>query len=103
MQVQSNGKIRRTASEWEALLAAQRSSGLSEAAFCRRKQVSKSSFANWKKRQGRKLATRKAKAPAGFVEVASPVSISSSSSALTLSAGEFELRLPGSVVLRWKP
>ena len=75
MRVQSNGKIRRTVSEWDALLEAQGSSGLSEAAFCRREQLSKSTFSKWKKHQGRKLTTGKAEASGGFVEVASPVSL----------------------------
>ena len=101
MRVQSNGKIRRTASEWEALLRAQRESGLSEAAFCRRKKLPKSSFSKAKQRHPRRRAMRKAKAPA-FVELSEPAAEAHEAPATSFAAGEFELSLPGGIVLRWK-
>ena len=104
MRVQSNGKIRRTASEWSAILEAHEASGLSEAAFCRRKKISKNTFSKWKKRLSgprRKPAVRRAPMP-GFIEWEAP---SPAEGALAGAKGvpaEFELSLPGGVVLRWK-
>lgn len=104
MRVQSNGKIRRTAAEREALLLAQRESGLSESAFCRRKKISKSTFSKWKKRQGRRASTPRARPAGRFVELSAPAPDEAGTpSGAQLVAGEFELRLPGGIVLRWRP
>jgi hypothetical protein len=83
------------------LLRAQRESGLSEAAFCRRKKISKSSFSKAKQRHPRRRANRKPKAPA-FVELSGPATGGHEAPATSFTAGEFELSLPGGIVLRWK-
>lgn len=102
MHVQSNGKVRRTSSEWEAIFEAYAASGLSESAFCRHKKISKSTFSKWKQRRAqlrRKSATRRSSRPS-FVEWAPPAT---AKPAPEVAAGEFELSLPGGIVLRWKP
>ena len=99
MQVQSNGKVRRSKSEWTAIFEAYEASGLSEAAFCRRKKIPKSTFAKQKQQraqQPRKRATRR-RSPAGFVELPQPPATKAPAGAV-----EFELSLPGGIVLRWK-
>ena len=95
MRVQSNGKVRRTSSEWESIFAEFEASSLSAAAFCRRKQIAKSTFT-----KHRQAADRK-RPPIGgpgttprFVEL--PPAPPDASTPHT-----FELELPGGVVLRW--
>jgi hypothetical protein len=102
MEVQSNGKVRRTSSEWDAIFEAYESSGLSESAFCRRRKISKSTFSKWKQRRAnrrRKPAVRRTSSP-DFVEWAQPTVTKVPPE---VGAGEFELSLPGGIVLRWKP
>lgn len=82
---------RRSALEWSELIERFRSSDESESSFCRRENVSRTSFSNWKRRIGRTSSKQ-----GSFVELAAP-SVSSS-----LASGEFEIILPGNVVLRWK-
>ena len=41
---------RRTAEQWRSLIAEQAESGLSQQAFCKRKRLSLSTFALWKRR-----------------------------------------------------
>ena len=41
---------------WRGILADQRTSGLSIAAFCRRRQISEASFFNWRRRLARPAA-----------------------------------------------
>ena len=41
---------RRTAEQWRSLIAEQADSGLSQAAFCKRKRLSLSTFSLWKRR-----------------------------------------------------
>lgn len=105
MQRLSDGRIRRTESEWRALVEKFEAGGQSEAAFCRAKKLSRKSFRGWRARLAkaaasprRVRATRKPKSlAAGFVELTSPP--------MDAKAGanaEFELELPGGVRLRWR-
>lgn len=41
-------RFRRTADEWQALIAEQADSGLSQTVFCQRKGIALSSFSKWK-------------------------------------------------------
>ncbi len=50
MKTTSNGKVRRSKSEWSELIAAYKSSGISQEAFCEREGVAKSSFSKWHQR-----------------------------------------------------
>ena len=84
------------------------SSGLSEAAFCRKARVSRKSFRMWRERlmavgtSPRVQATRKPRpSPSGFVEWLAP----SAPTLLEAKLGSgvtFELALPGGVVMRWR-
>jgi hypothetical protein len=98
-----NGKVRRSLEEWEQILERFRLSGQSGAAFCRKNKLAKSSFEKWNKKLGRRL-TPAVSTPA-FVEWPAPAELESpiSLSGSGLSGGEFELSLPGGVLLRWKP
>ncbi len=99
MQKQADGKVRRSRKEWEQIFDRFRSSGQSGAAFCRQNKLPKSSFEKWRKKVGRPLGVKKP--TPSFVEwptAMTPASVSS----VPLAPGEFELSLPGGVVLRWK-
>lgn len=77
------GRVRRSAEQWAGLLAAQASSGLSIAAFCRARGLSVSGFYGWRRRLGvggqrhpaRRAASSSAQVPdaalpgAGFVRL----------------------------------
>ena len=123
MQVLSDGRVRRTETEWRAIVERFDSSGLSEEAFCRRAKLSLRSFRQWRarldsshRRPRRLRAVRRARpAPAGFVEWVAPTGPSpsqpSADGARTAStptepgragAIDFELVLPGGVLLRWR-
>ena len=93
MHVQSNGKVRRSREEWQAIFEQFSASGLSRVAFCRREGIAKGTFSKWMHR-----IDDRAEQPAAFVELSPRVAPSSS----TLEAGEFELVLPGGVRLRWR-
>ncbi len=94
MQIQSNGKARRSPAEWEAIFERFAESGLSQRAFCRRERLPLGSFAKWR----RKLGGADAAAEQGrFVEL-----MPKAPSAPALAAGEMELVLPGDVRLRWR-
>jgi len=93
MRKQSNGKIRRTESEWEAIIERFEKSGLSAAAFCRREKISKNTFSKWKARLEAGSARR-----AGFVELGPEVI----SEAAVAAHGTLEIELPGGVMLRWR-
>ena len=101
MQMQSNGKVRRTASEWDAIFEEFESSGLSAAAFCRRKKLPKSTFTKRRQAGGRKRVTRRVK-PARFVELTAGRAAPSSAREIVAGVHTFELELPGGAVLRWK-
>jgi len=93
MRVLADGRVRRTETEWRALIERFEKSGLSVSAFCRRAKLSRGTFVVWRRR----LAERPGSAPA-FVEWVAP----SAAEAEATGAGELELQLPGGVVLRWK-
>jgi transposase len=94
MRVLTDGRVRRTESEWRSILGRYERSGLSESAFCRESKLSRSTFMKWKRR----LAGTAGPAPA-FVEWIAPSEVAEEAPA---RGGEFELRLPGGVVLRWR-
>lgn len=105
MRVLADGRVRRTEAEWRALDARFEQSGLPMTTFCERAKVPRSSFVKWRGRaegstpleHGQRPARR---APA-FVEWIAPSSAQASAET-GASAGEFELSLPGGVVLRWR-
>jgi len=101
MQIQSNGKVRRTSLEWDEIFAEFEASGRSVAAFCRRKKIPKSTFGKRRLARERRPATRGAK-PARFVELTPDRSTSSSVPTTVVDTYAFELLLPGGAVLRWK-
>lgn len=101
MQIQSNGKVRRTSHEWDEIFAEFEASGLSVAAFCRRKKLPKSTFSKRRIARERRPATRRAKS-ARFVELTPDRATSSTAPTAVVGAHAFELILPGGAVLRWK-
>ncbi len=108
MQSLSDGRIRRTESEWRSILGKFESSGLSESAFCRKAVVSRMSFRIWRERltaavrPPRVQASRKPR-PTGtaFVDWLAP-SAPMPLEAKTGSDTAFEPALPGGVVVRWR-
>jgi hypothetical protein len=110
MRARSSGRVRRTESEWRAIVRKFESSGLSQVAFCRKVGVSRQRFRTWRERltaettPGRLPATRKARSsPAAFVEWLAPNA--SEMPTVASSRGDrvdFELALPGGVVVRWR-
>ena len=98
MRVLADGRVRRSEAEWRELLERFAKSGLSISAFCRRMKLPRSSFV---KRRGRLAPS--ARPAASFVEWIAPPAVQSEVAETTRrGAGEFELALPGGVVLRWK-
>ena len=98
MRVLADGRVRRAESEWRAILDRYARSGLSASAFCRRAKLSRGSFVKWKQKLAAKTSAPAVVEP-GFVEWVTPEREVVQS---TERAGEFELSLPGGVVLRWK-
>ena len=108
MQSLSDGRIRRTESEWRAIVGRFESSGLSVAAVCRKARVSRKSFRMWRERLKAggtsprvQVARRPRPGPSGFVEWLAP----SAPTGLRAKPGSdvpFELVLPGGIVLRWR-
>ena len=92
MKISSNGKIRRTEEEWQAIFSRFRESGMTEAAFCRHEKIAKSSFSK------RKAATQVRRRKPAFVELTQPTQ----SPAPLSSESEMVLTLPGGATLRWK-
>jgi len=80
---------RRTADQWQALIEQHAHSSLSAAEFCRRKDLSVSSFHRWRRILRHKLQ------PSGFLEIEPPSCAEDSGSAWLL-----EVDLPGGVHLR---
>ncbi len=98
MRVLADGRVRRTEAEWRAVFARFEKSGLSMSAFCRRSKLPRGSLVEWKRR-----LSRAASASPAFVEWIAPSSAEIETvKAAPRGAGEFELALPGGVVLRWK-
>ncbi len=48
----TNGRVRRTASEWQVLVKRYAEGGGSQAAFCRAEGISASTFALWQRKLG---------------------------------------------------
>jgi hypothetical protein len=98
----ADGRIRRSAEEWERIFDRFDSSDLTATAFCRREKIAKGSFEKWKKKVSRR--SKAATAGPTFVEWPSPAEPASDRSIIAprLSSGELELSLPGGVVIRWK-
>lgn len=99
MRVLSDGGVRRTDVEWQAILKRFSRSDLTGAEFCAREEISTSAFATWK----RKLSESEVSSP-GFLVMTTSASSSPSppSPPAPPVNGEFELTLPGGAVLRWK-
>jgi len=97
MRVLADGRVRRTEAEWRTLLERFEKSGLSMSAFCRRAKLPRGSFVKWRGR----LAGRPSPSPA-FVEWVAPSPAVVEAEGSAGSSAEFELALPGGVVLRWK-
>jgi hypothetical protein len=96
MRVLADGRVRRTEAEWRALVERFERSGLSVSAFCRRAKLPRNSFVKWRRR----LAGSQGPTPA-FVEWVAPSSAEPEAGERG-GAGEFELSMPGGVVLRWR-
>ena len=94
MRVLADGRVRRTRAEWQTIMKRFGKSGLTVAAFCEREEISASAFSEWK----RKLSVNGVKKPS-FVELTPSTPPPRASLPVR---GEFELSLPGGVVLRWK-
>jgi hypothetical protein len=92
MRVLADGRVRRTESEWRAIVARYERSGMSELAFCRKAKLSRQVFRRWRRKRS------ECEAPGEVVEWVVPEVVGEESS----SRGEFELTLPGGAVLRWK-
>jgi transcriptional regulator with XRE-family HTH domain len=97
MRVLVDGRVRRTEAEWRAVQERFEKSGLSMSAFCRRSKLSRNSFVKWRRR----LAGTPGPS-AGFVEWIAPSAAAETVATAPHGAGEFELSLPGGVVLRWR-
>ncbi len=98
MRVQANGRVRRSRSEWREIFERYEASGLSQTAFCRREDLSKSSFSKWMTRLAGDSASCAA-APVPFIELSSAVPDSEPSSAGSV---ELEVVLPNGARIRWK-
>lgn len=68
----TNGRVQRSAADWQAILHRFSSSGRSLAAFCRAEGISRSTLDVWRRKLEPKKGSRK-RAPREFVEV-TPVS-----------------------------
>ena len=102
MRILADGRVRRTRAEWRGLVARFEQSGLSMAAFCRRAKLPRGSFVKWRRRlEGSPSVERHSPPAPAFVEWIAPPS-AHAEVARGAGAGEFELSLPGGVVLRWK-
>lgn len=94
MRVLNDGRVRRSAAEWQEVITRFDASGLSALAFCQRERLSRAAFTRW-----RRQLDGQAEQPAAFVELPQEVSNRSGE----LARGELELVLPGGVLLRWRP
>jgi len=68
LQVSANGRVRRNATEWRAILVRFASSGLSRRAFCQQEKISLASLDRWEGRVSNA-------APADFVELKTAQSV----------------------------
>ncbi len=97
MQVLTDGRVRRTLSEWEKIIKRYRKSSLPVAAFCEKEGISRSAFSTW----SRRLKAEQKKRPA-FVELTRPAKKPAALLSAASQQTSFELTLPGGVTLRWK-
>jgi len=56
-------RTRRTTCQWRELIDEQVDSGLSQVAFCKRKRIALSSFANWKRKLSAASSEQKSNTP----------------------------------------
>jgi transposase-like protein len=84
MQVLSNGKVRRSKSEWQKIHELYGSSDLSQSEFCSRENISLTSFQNWRRKLERSASQ-------GFVEL---------NSEPKLKGSRIELEFPSGLLLR---
>jgi hypothetical protein len=96
MRVLADGRVHRTEAEWRAVMGRFERSGLSVSAFCRRTKLSRNSFIKWRRR-----LAGSPRPSAAFVEWVAPSS-AEPEAVERGGVGEFELSLPGGVVLRWR-
>jgi putative transposase len=90
----SRRRFRRSADEWQALIAEQAGSGLSQTVFCQRNGIALSSFSKWKHKLGLEHA-----AQADTADQAPPwIDLAALPSAA--SGWDIELDLGGGVCLR---
>ena len=99
MRKQADGKVRRSREEWQAIIDRFHSSGMTGVAFCRREKLPKSSFEKWKRKVGKRAKVTR-KRPR-FVEWPTPAASTLPTDNADRSSAQFELSLPGGVVLRW--
>jgi len=97
MQVLADGRVRRSAGEWEKIIERHRKSRLSIAAFCEKEEISRSAFSTWNRQLKGGQRTRPA-----FVELARPAKKSVVPPSAVPHETSFELAFPGGVTLRWK-
>lgn len=93
MRVLVDGRVRRTRAERQRLLELHARSGQTISDFCRREKVSKSAFTRWRREAG----GASTQAPS-FVEL---TPAQAAPTRPLQRGGEFEISLPGGVVLRW--
>lgn len=86
MGARSNGRVRRSASDWREIFSHFERSGLSIGAFCKRESLNRSSFHRWRSQ----LASPKD----SYVELDVPTP------APAPSLWAVELELPGNILLR---
>jgi len=87
MQIQQNGRVQRSATEWRSIIARYRQSGLGMKEFCGQEGVTLRTFEEWYRR-GRRSETSTGQ----FVEVQPPV--------LATGPWAVEVELPSGVRLR---
>jgi len=103
MRVLADGRVRRSAGEWEKIIGRYRKSRLSVSAFCEKEEISRGSLRTWNRRLKGEAKKRPAlqKRP-GFVEIVRPAKKSAVSPSTVPHETSFELTFPGGVTLRWK-
>jgi hypothetical protein len=67
METKTNGRVQRSAAEWQQILSRFSESGRSRAAFCRAEGIAPATFDLWQRKLGAKKAAREA--ARDFVEV----------------------------------
>ncbi len=97
MQVLVDGRVRRSAREWQKIIERYRKSSLSIAAFCEKEEISRGAFSTWRRR----LSGDQKKRPA-FVELTRPRAKSPAATSAPERETFFELTFPGGVSLRWR-